>query len=56
MLSFGIVFAAAPLLWLTGSREVMGEHVDSGFGKVAGWIIVSLIVALNGALLLSLVL
>ncbi len=54
VLSFGIVFAAAPLLMLTGSRTVMGEHADSGVGKVVGWVIVALIVALNIALLGSL--
>ena len=55
VLSFGIVFAAAPLLWLTGSREVMGRYADSGAGKIAGWVIVGLIVALNVSLLVSLV-
>ena len=55
VLSFGIVFAAAPLLWLTGSREVMGRYADSGAGKIAGWVIVGLIVALNVSLLGSLV-
>lgn len=56
VLSFGIVFAIGPLLWLTGSREVMGEHADRGVGRVVGWVIVTLIVALNFALLGSLAL
>ncbi len=55
VLSFGIVFAAAPLLRITSDRTVMGDHADIGIGLVAGWVIVGLIVALNIALLVSLV-
>lgn len=53
VLSFGIVFAAAPLLLFTGSPSVMGDHADHGVGKLVGWVVVALIVALNVALLVS---
>jgi len=47
LLSFGIPFALIPLIRLTGSREVMGLHVDPLPLKVAGWASACLIVGLN---------
>jgi manganese transport protein len=51
LLSFGIPFALIPLIRLTGSRAVMGEHVDSVPLRVAGWASAFLVVALNLALI-----
>ena len=51
LLSFGIPFALIPLIRLTGSRTVMGIHVDSPLLKVTGWTIAALIVGLNVMLL-----
>ncbi|WP_426996976.1 Nramp family divalent metal transporter [Pseudarthrobacter sp. N5] len=47
LLSFGIPFALIPLIRLTGSREVMGVHVDSLALKIAGTASACLIVGLN---------
>jgi manganese transport protein len=51
LLSFGIPFALIPLIRLTGSRAVMGEHVDSPALRVAGWASAVLIIGLNVTLL-----
>lgn len=50
VLSFGIPFALIPLVRLTSSRRVMGDHVVAGSVKAAAWLVVALIVALNVAL------
>lgn len=47
LLSFGIPFALIPLIRLTGSRKVMGIHVDSLALKIAGTVSACLIVGLN---------
>lgn len=51
LLSFGIPFALVPLIRLTGSREVMGMHVDSKPLRLAGWTSAALIVGLNCVLI-----
>lgn len=50
-LSFALPAAVIPLMLITARRDIMGEFVNSRPTTCAGWIIVSLIVALNGALL-----
>jgi manganese transport protein len=47
VLSFGIPFALIPLVRLTGSRSVMGTHVNARATSIAAWGAASLIVALN---------
>ena len=47
LLSFGIPFALIPLIRLTGSRRIMGVHVDSPGLKIAGWTSATLIIGLN---------
>jgi manganese transport protein len=51
VLSFGIPFALVPLVRLTSSRALMGEHVNRGGTRVAATVAVGLVVALNLALL-----
>jgi len=51
LLSFGIPFALIPLIRLTGSRKVMGIHVDSKPLRIAGWTSATLIVGLNCVLI-----
>jgi manganese transport protein len=47
VLSFGIPFALVPLLWLTGSRALMGGWVNRRITTVAGGGVAALIVGLN---------
>ncbi|MEN0085717.1 MAG: Nramp family divalent metal transporter [Leifsonia sp.] len=49
-LSLGIPFAMIPLLRLTGSRAVMGEHADRVWVRIAGGAVAGLVVLLNLAL------
>jgi manganese transport protein len=49
-LSLGIPFAMIPLLRLTGSRAVMGEHADRRWVRIAGGVVAGLVVLLNLAL------
>ena len=49
-LSLGIPFAMIPLLRLTGSRAVMGEHADRLWVRIAGGAVAGLVVLLNLAL------
>ena len=51
VLSFGIPFALIPLLRLTASKEIMGEHRDGLPLRLAALVSVILIVALNALLL-----
>ncbi|MFQ4147247.1 Nramp family divalent metal transporter [Arthrobacter sp. LAPM80] len=51
VLSFGIPFALIPLLRLTSSREVMGEHRDGLALRLSSLVSVGLIIALNALLL-----
>ncbi|PRY16127.1 Nramp family divalent metal transporter [Kineococcus rhizosphaerae] len=51
VLSFGIPFALIPLVRLTSARDLMGEHVNRPVTKVLATVAVTLVVALNLALL-----
>ena len=51
LLSLGIPFALIPLVRLTADREVMGEHVNPRMLTVGAWIVATIVVALNLALL-----
>jgi manganese transport protein len=51
VLSFGIPFALVPLLILTGRKSVMNEFRNNRFTSSAGWVVASLIIALNCVLL-----
>ena len=51
LLSIGIPFALAPLVKLTSERSLMGDHANSRALRVAAWVVVALIVALNLALI-----
>lgn len=51
VLSLGIPFALIPLVRLTSSRKVMGGHATAATLKGISWLVVTLIVALNIALL-----
>lgn len=51
LLSIGIPFALAPLVKLTSEPAVMGGHANSRRLRVAAWLVVGLIVALNLALI-----
>lgn len=53
LLSFGIALALVPLLRFTGNRELMGDMVNSRTIQNLGWLIVLIVVGLNGYLLLS---
>ncbi len=51
LLSLGIPFALVPLVRLTSDREVMGDHVNPRVLTVGAWVVASIVVALNLALL-----
>jgi manganese transport protein len=51
LLSLGIPFALIPLVRLTSNREVMGEHVNPRGLTAAAWVVASIVVSLNVALL-----
>jgi len=51
LLSLGIPFALVPLVRLTSDREVMGDHVNPRALTVGAWVVASIVVALNLALL-----
>ena len=51
VLSLGIPFALIPLVRLTSSRDVMGQHVTALVLRSVSWVVVGLILALNVALL-----
>ncbi|MGI4854796.1 MAG: Nramp family divalent metal transporter [Janthinobacterium lividum] len=51
VLSFGIPFALVPMLILTGRAKVMGEFRNNRLTALAGWLVASLIIGLNGVLL-----
>lgn len=50
-LSFGIPFALVPLIMLTGSRSVMGEHVNAAATTVATVLVAAVVILLNGLML-----
>lgn len=47
LLSFGIALALVPLLVFTSNKSLMGELVNSRLIKQVGWLIVTVVVALN---------
>ncbi len=51
LLSLGIPFALIPLVRLTSSSSVMGEHVNPRGLTAAAWVVACIVVALNLALL-----
>ena len=53
LLSFGIALALVPLLIFTSNRQLMGELVNTLWIKRIGWVIVAIVVALNGWLLVG---
>ena len=52
-LSFGITFAIVPLLLLTGDRRLMGDLVNTTATRLAGWLSVLVILALNIVVLVA---
>lgn len=52
-LSLQLPFTIFPLIWLTSSRDVMGSYANSRFGKTVLWIVGSVVIALNAALLMD---
>ena len=55
VLSFTLPFALIPLLLLTNRTAVMETFASTRLTRVAGWIIVSIILTLNGILLAQLI-
>ncbi|MBI4899906.1 MAG: divalent metal cation transporter, partial [Actinobacteria bacterium] len=53
VLSFGIGFAVAPLVWLSSREDVMGTWTLPRWLRIVSWAMVVVIVALNIALLAS---
>ncbi len=51
VLSFALPFALIPLLILTNRVEVMGQFLNRGWTRRAGWVTAGVIIALNGMLL-----
>lgn len=51
VLSFGIPFALAPLVWLTARRDVMGDLVNGRATTAAAIGVTTVVVGLNGVLL-----
>ncbi|MGI9084386.1 MAG: Nramp family divalent metal transporter [Aeromicrobium sp.] len=51
LLSLGIPFALIPLVRLTSDSEVMGDHVNPRALTAGAWVVASIVVALNLALL-----
>jgi len=51
VLSFALPFALIPLLMLTGRADVMRSFASAFRTRIAGWITVAVIIALNGILL-----
>lgn len=56
VLSFGIAFALVPLVWFTSDATLMGEYRNRRALRVAAWVVVGLILALNAAMLIGAVL
>ena len=54
VLSFGLPFAVAPLVWFTTRKRLMGALTNRPLTTVAAVIVVAVIVTLNAALLLQL--
>lgn len=54
VLSFGIALAIIPLLMFTNSERLMGEFKNTKTVNILGVIIVTLVLALNGYLMVTL--
>lgn len=54
VLSFGIPFALVPLVWLAGSRKLMGEFVNAVWLRIVGWASTVAIIAINAVLIVLL--
>jgi manganese transport protein len=54
VLSFGIPFALAPLLWLTSRRDVMAGWVNRRVTTAVGVLVAVLVIGLDAHLLLDL--
>jgi manganese transport protein len=54
VLSFGLPFALAPLVWFTSRRDLMGGLANSRLTTVAAVAVTAVIIALNGWLLIRL--
>ena len=52
-LSLQLPFTIFPMIWLTSSRHVMGNYVNSRFGKTLLWIVGLVVIFLNMALLMD---
>lgn len=50
-LSFALPAAIIPMIIITSNKKLMGEFVNRSWVKVVGWIIASIIIALNAVLL-----
>lgn len=53
VLSFGISFALIPLVFFTSSKKVMGEHASPRWVTALAWLVVSIVIALNLAVLIT---
>lgn len=53
LLSFGIATALVPLLIFTSNSQLMGDLVNTLWVKRTGWVIVGVVVLLNGWLLVG---
>ncbi|MDF7680683.1 Nramp family divalent metal transporter [Enterobacteriaceae bacterium ESL0689] len=53
LLSFGIALALVPLLLFTSDARLMGDLVNTRWIKRTGWVIVVIVIALNGWLLIG---
>ena len=56
VLSFALPFALVPLLILTNRASVMETFTSALRMRVAGWVVVAVVVALNGVLLVQMIL
>jgi len=52
-LSLQLPFTIIPLILLTSSKDVMGEHANSRFGATVLWLVGIVVMGLNAALLLD---
>lgn len=53
LLSFGIALALVPLLIFTSNAQLMGDLVNTRWVRVTGWVIVAIVVSLNGWLIVG---
>ena len=53
LLSFGIALALVPLLIFTSNAKLMGDLVNTRWVRGIGWVIVAIVVSLNGWLIVG---